>query len=132
MVATTNFDREKMALAAPLGFSLATEIAGYLVRAKVPFAQAHDAAGKCVPLCESTGRLLDQLTDDDFSSIHSSLKGDVREVLSVQGVLASRTTVGGTSHSSFKTRLKVVTARTTPYVKGFSDKAETLSTIGGS
>ena len=52
MVATTEFDREKMALAAPLGFSLATEIADYLVRAHIPFSQAHEAAGKCVALCE--------------------------------------------------------------------------------
>jgi hypothetical protein len=36
MGATTTFDREKMALAALLGFSLATEIADYLARAKVP------------------------------------------------------------------------------------------------
>ena len=46
MVATTDFDREKMALAAPLGFSLSTEIADYLVRAKVPFAHAHEAVGE--------------------------------------------------------------------------------------
>ena len=72
MVATTDFDREKMALAAPLGFSLATEIADYLVRAKVPFAHAHEAAGKCVALCESSGRQLHQLTDAEFSSIHPS------------------------------------------------------------
>ena len=45
MVATTTFDREKMAAAAPQGFSLATEVADFLVRAGVPFAQAHEAAG---------------------------------------------------------------------------------------
>jgi argininosuccinate lyase len=51
MVATTTFDREKMAAAAPQGFSLATEVADFLVRAGVPFAQAHEAAGKCVAIC---------------------------------------------------------------------------------
>ena len=131
MVATTDFDREKMAFAAPLGFSLATEIADYLVRAKVPFAQAHDAAGKCVALCESTGRLLHQLTDDEFSSIHSSLKGDVREVLSVQGALESRTTVGGTSPSSFKAQIKEATAITAAYSKEFTDKAKAFSEMMG-
>jgi argininosuccinate lyase len=131
MVATTDFDREKMAFAAPLGFSLATEIADYLVRAKVPFAQAHDAAGKCVALCESTGRLLHQLTDDEFSSIHSSLKSDVREVLSVQGALESRTTVGGTSPSSFKAQIKEATAITAAYSKEFTDKAKAFSEMMG-
>ncbi len=56
MIATTDFDREKMALAAPAGFSLATEIADYLAKKNVPFADAHDAAGKCVAMCETSGR----------------------------------------------------------------------------
>ena len=106
MVATTEFDRDKMALAAPLGFSLATEIADYLVRAHVPFAQAHEAAGKCVALCESSNRQLHQLTDEEFASIHPALKGDVRDVLTVHGALASRTTLGGTAPSSLKQQLK--------------------------
>jgi argininosuccinate lyase len=105
MVATTDFDREKMALAAPLGFSLATEIADYLVRAHIPFAHAHEAAGKCVALCESTGRQLHQLTDAEFVEIHPSLLPDVRDVLTVHGALASRTTIGGTSPTSFASQI---------------------------
>ena len=131
MVATTDFDREKMALAAPLGFSLATEIADYLVRAKVPFAHAHEAAGKCVALCESTGRQLHQLTDDEFVSIHPSLKSDVRDVLTVQGALESRTTLGGTSPSSFKAQIKEATAITAAYSKEFTDKAKAFLEMMG-
>ena len=131
MVATTDFDREKMALAAPLGFSLATEIADYLVRAKVPFAQAHEAAGKCVALCETSGRQLHQLTDAEFVSIHPSLKGDVRDVLTVSGALASRKTVGGTSPSSFKQQIKEATAITAAYSKEFTDKAKGFSEMMG-
>jgi argininosuccinate lyase len=97
MVATTDFDREKMALAAPTGFSLATEIADYLAKKKVPFAQAHEAAGKCVALCESSDRQLHQLTDAEFVSVHPQLDGAVREVLTVHGALNSRTTSGGTA-----------------------------------
>jgi argininosuccinate lyase len=63
MVATTEFDRKKMSEAAPRGFSLATEIADFLVRAHVPFATAHESAGKCVALCEKTSRELHELTD---------------------------------------------------------------------
>ena len=70
MVATTDFDREKMALAAPTGFSLATEIADYLAKKKVPFSHAHEAAGKCVAMCEASSRQLHQLTDEEFHSVH--------------------------------------------------------------
>ncbi len=131
MVATTEFDRDKMALSAPLGFSLATEIADYLVRAHVPFAQAHEAAGKCVALCESSGRQLHQLTDQEFASIHPALKGDVRDVLTVHGALASRTTEGGTSPSSLKQQLKNATAMIAAYVKKFDDKAKAFSEMMG-
>jgi argininosuccinate lyase len=131
MVATTDFDREKMAQAAPLGFSLATEIADYLVRAKVPFAQAHEAAGKCVALCEASSRQLHELTDAEFESIHASLKSDVRNVLTVSGALESRTTVGGTSPASFKQQIKEATTITTAYSKEFTDKAKSFSEMMG-
>ena len=97
MVSTTNFDRKKMALAAPTGFSLATEIADYLVRKNVPFATAHESAGKCVALCEKSSRQLHELSDDEFKSIHPSLDAGVRKTLSVDGALNSRTTAGGTA-----------------------------------
>ena len=110
MIATTEFDREKMLQAAPQGFSLATEIADFLVRAKVPFAEAHEAAGKCVALCEKSDRELHELTDAEFSSIHHKLTPDVRNVLSVQGALASRITPGGTSPSSLHSQISQLQA----------------------
>ena len=106
MVATTDFNREKMAAAAPMGFSLATEIADFLVKAHLPFAQAHEAAGKCVSLCEATSRELHELTDAEFANIEPLLTSDVRDVLRVEGALASRTTRGGTSPSSIALQLK--------------------------
>lgn len=106
MIATTDFDREKMAQAAPTGFSLATEIADYLAKKNVPFAQAHEAAGKCVAICEASGRQLHQLTDEEFLSVHSALDGGVREVLTVHGALNSRTTFGGTAPALVSQQIK--------------------------
>jgi argininosuccinate lyase len=96
MVATTTFDRAKMLEAAPQGFSLATEIADFLVRANVPFATAHEAAGKCVAMCESEEIELHELSDADFASVHPQLGPGVRKVLSVDGALSSRNTMGAT------------------------------------
>ena len=97
MIATTDFDREKMAAAAPLGFSLATEIADYLALKGIPFAIAHEAAGACVGLCESSNRELHQLSDSELITIHPSLDANVRSLLTVHGALTSRTTAGGTA-----------------------------------
>jgi len=131
MVATTDFDREKMALAAPLGFSLATEIADYLVRAHVPFAHAHEAAGKCVAICESSGRQLHQLTDAEFAEIHPALLPDVRDVLTVHGALASRTTRGGTSPSSFAIQIADLKTLVQVDLKKFNDKRAAFSAMMG-
>ena len=106
MIATTEFDREKMALAAPTGFSLATEIADYLAKKTIPFSQAHEAAGKCVSLCETSGRQLHQLTDEELLQVHPQLDGGVRAVLTVDGALNSRTTLGGTAPALVQAQIK--------------------------
>ena len=55
MVATLTFDAARMAELAPQGFSLATDVAEWLVREGVPFRVAHEVAGACVRRCEELG-----------------------------------------------------------------------------
>jgi argininosuccinate lyase len=127
MIATTEFDRDKMSAAAPTGFSLATEIADYLVRAHIPFSQAHDAAGACVALCEKTNRELHELTDKEFLDIHPALTGGVRDVLTVAGALSSRTTAGGTAPSEVAKQLKDLTAQNGEFAKSISSRIAAFS-----
>ncbi|MEO7130707.1 MAG: argininosuccinate lyase, partial [Dermatophilaceae bacterium] len=97
MVATLNFNTERLESLAPQGFALATDIAEWLVREGVAFRIAHEVAGACVKECEGRGIELWDLTDDDFARISEHLTPSVREVLSVEGSLASRDAVGGTA-----------------------------------
>ncbi len=97
MVSTMTFDTERMASLAPQGFSLATDIAEWLVREGVPFRVAHEVAGSCVRVCEERGIELWDLTDGDMAEISEHLTPGVRSVLSVEGSLASRNAVGGTA-----------------------------------
>ena len=97
MIATSEFDREKMASSAPEGFALATEIADWLVRQGMPFRSAHEVAGECVRFCEAKGIALDELSDEELKSINSLLAPEVRGVLTAEGALASRTAFGGTA-----------------------------------
>lgn len=110
MVATTNFDRERMLAAAPQGFSLATEIADFLVRVKVPFATAHEAAGKCVALCEAQKVDLHELSDQDFARVHPLLTPEIRKVLTVEGAIASRSTAGATGGTALSAQLSAANA----------------------
>lgn len=97
MVATLTFDTGRMAELAPQGFSLATDIAEWLVRQGVPFRVAHELAGACVRECEDRGVELWDLSDDDLAGISAHLTPAVRDVLTVEGSLASRSAFGGTA-----------------------------------
>jgi argininosuccinate lyase len=127
MVATTTFDREKMAAAAPQGFSLATEVADFLVRAGITFAQAHEAAGKCVALCESKGVQLHELSDSDFVNIHPSLTPEVRNSLTVAGAIASRKTIGATGGAALAKQLSDAAAETKAHKLKISTQIESFS-----
>jgi argininosuccinate lyase len=96
-VATLVFDTARMAELAPQGFSLATDIAEWLVRANVPFRVAHELAGACVRRCEELGIELHELTDEQFAAIDPRLTPDVRDVLTAEGSVASRRGRGGTA-----------------------------------
>ena len=97
MVATLTFHRDRMAELAPQGFSLATDVAEWLVREGVPFRDAHELAGACVRRCEELGCDLPDLGDDDLSAISTHLTPEVRSVLTVEGSVASRSGRGGTA-----------------------------------
>jgi argininosuccinate lyase len=96
-VATLVFDTDRMAALAPQGFSLATDVAEWLVRQGVPFREAHEVAGACVRACEVRGIELADLTDDDLAEIDPRLRPEVHEVLTVSGSVASRDGRGGTA-----------------------------------
>jgi argininosuccinate lyase len=97
MIATLRFDTERMARLAPLGFSLATDVADWLVRGGVPFREAHEVSGALVKLCEELGIELDEATDEQLASVSPALTPDVRDVLTIEGSVASRSGDGGTA-----------------------------------
>ncbi|MBD3946755.1 argininosuccinate lyase [Nocardioides ganghwensis] len=97
MVATLTFNGPRMAELAPQGFSLATDVAEWLVREGVPFRDAHELAGACVRLCEELGCDLPDLTDEQLATISPALTPEVRSVLTVEGSVSSRSGRGGTA-----------------------------------
>ncbi len=109
LVATLTFDTERMAELAPGGFSLATDIAEWLVRHGMPFREAHAVAGACVRRCEDLGIGLDELSDDDLATISPELTPDVRGVLTIGGSIASRNGRGGTAPDRVSEQLDELT-----------------------
>jgi argininosuccinate lyase len=108
LVGTLTFDADRMADLAPRGYTLATDIAEWMVRQGIPFRVAHEAAGAAVKVAETRGVGLEELTDDELAGIHPALTGEVREVLTVAGSVNSRDARGGTAPIQVAKQLGVV------------------------
>ncbi|WBB70911.1 argininosuccinate lyase [Micromonospora sp. WMMD812] len=96
MISTMTVRVDRLVAAAPVGYSLATEVADWLVRKGVPFRDAHEITGRLVALCVARDCALDEVSDDDLATVSPHLDPSVRDVLSVRSALAARTTPGST------------------------------------
>jgi argininosuccinate lyase len=111
MIRTLRFNIERMAELAPQGFSLATDLAEWLVREGLPFSEAHQIAGECVRSCEQRGIELVDLSDSDLAELSPHLKPAAREVLTVDGSIAARSTRGGTASNRVTEQLAELQSR---------------------
>jgi argininosuccinate lyase len=118
MVATLTFDTDRMAELAPQGFSLATDVADWLVRQGVPFRDAHEISGSLVRFCEDRGVELDEPSDADYAAIDARLTPGVRAVLTIEGSVASRSGAGGTAPARVAEQLAELTARVRAFTIG--------------
>ena len=96
MIATMTVRADRIAAAAPVGYTLATEVADWLVRRGIPFREAHEITGALVARAAARGVGLDEIEDSELADVSAFLTPDVREVLTVAGALAARTTYGST------------------------------------
>ena len=97
MVATMKFDVDRLERLASAGFSLATDVAEWLVKQKVSFREAHEITGKLVSYCEKNSLGLHEVPDSEMAKISKSLTPEVRDVLSISGSIKSRSGAGGTA-----------------------------------
>jgi argininosuccinate lyase len=73
LVGTLTFHPERLRELAPAGFTLATDLAEWMVRQGVPFRDAHEASGQCVRIAENRGVDLVSLTDGELAGVHPAL-----------------------------------------------------------
>ena len=92
------------------GFSLATELADYLVEKGQPFREAHEVVGRIVGFCVLEERTLESLTAAELSGFSSLLGAPARRRLRVESALARRKLAGGTARSNVELRLRELEA----------------------
>jgi argininosuccinate lyase len=108
MISTMTVREDVLAAAAPRGYSLATDVAEWLVRRGVAFREAHEIVGAMVSRCAAKGCELEDLSDAELAEVSPHLDPAVRSVLSVTGALAARTTPGSTGPDAVSAQLAAV------------------------
>jgi argininosuccinate lyase len=111
MISTMTVRVDRLVAAAPVGYTLATEVADWLVRRGVPFRDAHEITGRLVALAAARECALEEVSDEDLAAVSPELTPQVREVLSVRGALAARTTHGSTGPGPVAEQLVTVQDR---------------------
>jgi argininosuccinate lyase len=107
MVSDMTVDAGAMSQAAGAGYSTATDLADWLVRALgLPFREAHHATGRAVAVAETKKVGLEDLALADLQAIHPGITADVFSVLSVQNSVKSRTSYGGTAPNEVRKQVR--------------------------
>ena len=106
MVSDMQANTESLEAAASSGFSTATDLADWLVRAlNMPFRDAHHVTGSLVAMAEGKGCDLPDLSLADMQSVHDAITEEVFGVLGVHNSVASRTSYGGTAPSEVRAQV---------------------------
>jgi argininosuccinate lyase len=106
MVQDMTANRDSLAAAAASGFSTATDLADWLVRALgLPFRDAHHITGTLVARAEAKGCDLPDLTLADMQAVHPGITDDVFAVLGVENSVRSRTSYGGTAPDQVRAQI---------------------------
>lgn len=105
MVSTLKFNADRLEQLAPMGYSLATDVAEWLVKQGVVFREAHEITGELVKACEAAGVELHQASDELLTSVSKHLTSEVRSVTQVAAAINSRSGAGGTALSEVDAQL---------------------------
>jgi argininosuccinate lyase len=84
---------------------LATDLADYLVRNRVPFRQSHGLVGHVVRRAEELGVSLRELALAEYQTIHPAFDEDVYAVFDFAQSVAARNVTGGTAPTAVRAQI---------------------------
>ncbi len=112
MIAELTANVDRLRAAAGAGFTTATDIADWCVRAlNMPFRDAHHVAGSIVKMAEQRDVGLEDLSLADLQTIEARITPEAMKVLSVEYSVASRTSYGGTAPANVAEQVARAKAR---------------------
>lgn len=102
------FRPDRMQAAALGGFTLATDVADYLVEKGVPFREAHEIVAGVVRRCLSNNTGLDQLSLEEWQAFSPVFEPDLLPRLSLEAAVDRRRSAGGTARTNVHKRLQEI------------------------
>lgn len=105
------FRSERLAEAVAEDFSNATDVADYLATKGVPFREAYNLVGKVVKTCLAAGKLLKDLSLEEWKELHPAFEGDIYDAIAPRQVVAARNSYGGTGFEPIRRAIEEAKSR---------------------
>ena len=99
-------NKENMAKGCEGGYLNATDVADYLVRKGLPFRSAYKISGQIVAECIKKGKVLENLSIEEYKGFSELIDGDVYDAVDLQNCVERRISEGGTSISSVEKQIQ--------------------------
>jgi argininosuccinate lyase len=99
------FDTQRLNAAVAEDFSNATDVADYLAARGVPFREAYNIVGKVVRVCLAQGKLLRNLSLDEWQALHPQFAADIYDAIAPRQVVAARNSEGGTGFEQVRSAI---------------------------
>ena len=99
------FRQERLAEAVSEDFSNATDVADYLAAKGVPFREAYNLVGKVVKSSLAVGKLLKDLSLEEWKALHPAFETDIYDAIAPRQVVAARNSYGGTGFEQVRLAL---------------------------
>jgi argininosuccinate lyase len=100
------FRPARLAVAVAEDFSNATDVADYLAAKGVPFREAYNLVGKVVKTSLAQGKLLKDLTLEQWQQLHPAMESDIYDAIAPQRVVAARNSYGGTGFEQVRSAIE--------------------------
>ncbi len=110
MIKTMKLKKDNMREAARRGFINATDLADYLTKKGLPFRSSYKLVGTLVSKCISEGRVLEDVTLEEFKTLDERFDADVYDALSMEECVRRRISEGSTGYASVDAQIADVEA----------------------
>lgn len=105
VIGTMEVNKERFVEELNKDFSLATDLADWLVLKGIPFREAHKIVGELVKYCEDNGKTFNKVTLEDLKSIHSIFYETALECLNLETALSRKKTLGSPNPEMVKEQI---------------------------